>query len=95
MAAAVAAIAASCTGPGSSSPGVAFSPHWSYISYVSSRVLSCIMQDIEPFTQPKVQLEQYPTGADIASRMLYTVSRGQTTRLGYGLMRSRTMQSSQ
>lgn len=31
-------------------------------------------QDIEPFTQPKVQLEQYPTGADIASRMLYTVS---------------------
>jgi predicted RNA methylase len=31
-------------------------------------------QDIEPFAQPKVQLEQYPTGADIASRMLYTVS---------------------
>jgi hypothetical protein len=35
--------------------------------------VSCL-QDIEPFAQPKVQLEQYPTGADIASRMLYTVS---------------------
>jgi predicted RNA methylase len=31
-------------------------------------------QDMEPFESPKVQLEQYPTGADIASRMLYTVS---------------------
>lgn len=34
-------------------------------------------QDIEPFTKPKVQLEQYPTGADIASRMLYTVGQAQ------------------
>ncbi|WIA20895.1 hypothetical protein OEZ85_005240 [Tetradesmus obliquus] len=35
--------------------------------------LHALMQDIEPFAQPKVQLEQYPTGADIASRMLYTI----------------------
>ncbi len=27
------------------------------------------------FSQPKVELEQYPTGAHIASRMLYTVGR--------------------
>lgn len=38
-------------------------------------LLSLLPQDIEPFSRPKVQLEQYPTGADIASRMLYTVSR--------------------
>ena len=31
------------------------------------------MQDIQPFASPKVNLEQYPTGADIASRMLFTV----------------------
>eukprot|EP00775_Hariotina_reticulata_P004995 gene4993-5237_t len=34
--------------------------------------LHALMQDIEPFARPKVQLEQYPTGPDIASRMLYT-----------------------
>jgi len=31
-------------------------------------------QDIQPFSRPKVDLEQYPTGAEIASRMLFTVS---------------------
>lgn len=30
-------------------------------------------QDIAPFEQPKVELEQYPTGAHLASRMLYTI----------------------
>lgn len=30
-------------------------------------------QDIQPFVSPKVDLEQYPTGAEIASRMLFTV----------------------
>jgi hypothetical protein len=30
-------------------------------------------QDIEPFANPKPHLEQYPTGAHLASRMLYTV----------------------
>ncbi|CAL5228516.1 g11668 [Coccomyxa viridis] len=31
------------------------------------------MQGIQPFSRPKVALEQYPTGAEIASRMLFTV----------------------
>jgi hypothetical protein len=31
-------------------------------------------QDMQPFSNPKVELEQYPTGPHIASRMLYTVS---------------------
>lgn len=31
------------------------------------------VQDIEPFGEPKVELEQYPTGPEIASRMLFTV----------------------
>ena len=30
-------------------------------------------QDIQPFVNPKVDLEQYPTGAEIASRLLFTV----------------------
>lgn len=30
-------------------------------------------QDIAPFEDPKVELEQYPTGAHLASRLLYTV----------------------
>lgn len=30
-------------------------------------------QDVRVFEEPKVELEQYPTGAHIASRMLYTV----------------------
>lgn len=38
--------------------------------------LHSLMQDMQPFdpARLKVQLEQYPTGADIASRMLFTVS---------------------
>ncbi|KAK9902139.1 hypothetical protein WJX75_005634 [Coccomyxa subellipsoidea] len=35
--------------------------------------LRSIMQDIEPFDEPKVELEQYPTGPEIASRMLFTI----------------------
>jgi hypothetical protein len=30
-------------------------------------------QDIQPFAKPKVELEQYPTGCHLASRMLFTV----------------------
>ncbi|CAK0738221.1 hypothetical protein CVIRNUC_001011 [Coccomyxa viridis] len=35
--------------------------------------LHAAMQGIQPFASPNVNLEQYPTGADIASRMLFTV----------------------
>lgn len=36
--------------------------------------LESLMQDIAPFEDPKVELEQYPTGAHLASRLLYTVA---------------------
>ncbi|KAL4855508.1 Methyltransferase-like protein 5 [Chlorella vulgaris] len=36
--------------------------------------LESLMQDIAPFEEPKVELEQYPTGPHIAARMLYTVA---------------------
>ncbi len=32
------------------------------------------LQDIQIFQQPKIELEQYATGPDIASRLLFTVS---------------------
>lgn len=32
------------------------------------------LQDIKPFETPRLDLEQYPTGVEIAARMLYTVS---------------------
>lgn len=35
---------------------------------------SFLLQDIEPFDTPRVELEQYPTGVHVAARMLYTVS---------------------
>ncbi|EIE18452.1 S-adenosyl-L-methionine-dependent methyltransferase [Coccomyxa subellipsoidea C-169] len=35
--------------------------------------LHSIMQDIDTFNEPKVDLEQYPTGPEIASRMLFTI----------------------
>jgi predicted RNA methylase len=37
--------------------------------------LHSLMQDMAPFDSDclKVHLEQYPTGADLASRMLFTV----------------------
>lgn len=38
--------------------------------------LHALMQDMQPFENPKVELEQYPTGPHIASRMLYTVGVG-------------------
>ena len=31
------------------------------------------MQDIAAFDNPKVELEQYPTGPHLASRLLFTV----------------------
>lgn len=31
------------------------------------------LQDIAPFEEPKIELEQYPTGPHLASRLLYTV----------------------
>jgi hypothetical protein len=32
-------------------------------------------QDVAPFVNPKIELEQYPTGAHLASRLLFTASR--------------------
>lgn len=45
------------------------------ISTMKLKELHSLMQDMAPFdsSRLKVQLEQYPTGADIASRMLFTV----------------------
>ena len=34
---------------------------------------STTLQDIAPFANPKIELEQYPTGPHLASRLLYTV----------------------
>ena len=34
------------------------------------------LQDIAVFEDPKVDLEQYPTGPHLASRLLFTVSTG-------------------
>ena len=31
------------------------------------------MQDIAPFEDPKIDLEQYPTGPHLAARLLFTV----------------------
>lgn len=31
------------------------------------------LQGIAPFASPKVELEQYPTGPHLASRLLFTV----------------------
>lgn len=36
--------------------------------------LESLMQDIAPFATPKIDLEQYPTGPHLASRLLYTVA---------------------
>lgn len=33
-------------------------------------------QEIAPFEEPKIELEQYPTGPHLASRLLYTVGSG-------------------
>ncbi|XP_054785637.1 uncharacterized protein LOC129292136 isoform X2 [Prosopis cineraria] len=34
--------------------------------------LESLLGDLQQFSQPKIELEQYPTGPHIASRMLYT-----------------------
>lgn len=36
--------------------------------------LESLMQEIAPFEEPKIELEQYPTGPHLASRLLYTVA---------------------
>ena len=36
-------------------------------------MLALDWQDIRPFEEPDVNLEQYPTGAELASRLLFTV----------------------
>lgn len=35
--------------------------------------LQSLMQDIAPFAEPRIELEQYPTGPHLASRLLFTV----------------------
>eukprot|EP00898_Chlorokybus_atmophyticus_P005372 jgi/Chlat1/5836/Chrsp4S06359 len=35
--------------------------------------LEALLGDVEPFAAPRIELEQYPTGAHIAARMLYTM----------------------
>jgi predicted RNA methylase len=35
--------------------------------------LEGLLGDLEQFSNPKVEFEQYPTGPHIASRMLFTV----------------------
>ncbi|KAJ0638198.1 hypothetical protein HanOQP8_Chr17g0682561 [Helianthus annuus] len=34
--------------------------------------LESLLGNLQQFQNPKIELEQYPTGAHIASRMLYT-----------------------
>lgn len=41
-------------------------------------------QEIAPFEEPKIELEQYPTGPHLASRLLYTV-RPRCRRLAAGV----------
>jgi putative methylase len=36
------------------------------------RQLESLLQDVEPFEKPKVELEQYPTGAHLAACVLHT-----------------------
>lgn len=36
------------------------------------RQLEAALQEVEPFPKPSIMLEQYPTPADLAARMLYT-----------------------
>ncbi|PSC71671.1 methyltransferase 5 [Micractinium conductrix] len=36
--------------------------------------LESLMQDIAPFEDPKIDLEQYPTGPHLAARLLFTVA---------------------
>lgn len=38
--------------------------------------LAILAQDIAPFEDPKIELEQYPTGPHLASRLLFTVREG-------------------
>jgi hypothetical protein len=49
------------------------STHTKQASAVTTQHVRCVpVQDVAPFEAPKVELEQYPTGAHIAARMLYT-----------------------
>jgi predicted RNA methylase len=38
------------------------------------RELESLLQGVEPFREPKVELEQYPTGAHLAARLLHAVA---------------------
>ncbi len=40
---------------------------------LSTSPLPWPVQEIVPFEEPKIELEQYPTGPHLASRLLYTV----------------------
>ncbi len=42
------------------------------LTVITQHVRCVPVQDVAPFEVPKVELEQYPTGAHIAARMLYT-----------------------
>jgi len=47
--------------------------HTKQASAATTQHIRCVPgQDVAPFEAPKVELEQYPTGAHIAARMLYT-----------------------
>ncbi|KAG4100036.1 methyltransferase like 5 [Neocallimastix lanati (nom. inval.)] len=39
---------------------------------IKLKQLESLLQDVDVFEKPKIQFEQYPTSAHIASRMLYT-----------------------
>ena len=47
-------------------------PRCRYIMHILPARMHAL-QDIAPFRKPKVDLEQYPTGPDLASRLLFTV----------------------
>ena len=36
--------------------------------------LEAVLQQVEPFKDPKVQLEQYPTSPHLAARVIFTAS---------------------
>ena len=48
-------------------------PQFACLVWLCSKAMVCV-QDVTPFDHPKVELEQYSTGAHIAAHMMYTVS---------------------
>lgn len=47
---------------------------YALLAAMKLKELHSLMQDIEPFPDPKIALEQYPTGPHLASRLLFTVA---------------------